>query len=77
MRRILRFPGRRTWISGVLALALVGATAKVAQACFFECVLTFGLIAVDNGEVYYYNGCTETSADGERYITCYYTNVFN
>ena len=68
---------RRVLLPLTAACALIAATADVAHACFFGCLYHFGYITVANGEVYYYNGCTERVINGETYVTCFYTEAMN
>lgn len=73
MQRLLLTPAlRRVWLPITTVMVLLTTTAQSAYACFFECNQAFGWIEVQNGEVYFYNGCTETTSGGQRYITCYY-----
>jgi hypothetical protein len=64
---------RRKLTIAAAALALTAASARPASACFFSCWRYFGLIVVQDGEVYYYYGCQDM--DGVTY--CYYTDALN
>lgn len=68
---------RRLGAATCVVAVLLAATASRAEACFFQCIYEYGFFTVKNGELIEYNGCTDVTIDGQRYITCYYTSALN